>query len=136
MLPTKAEIEAHFPLHLEYRSWCKHCVHGKGRSNRHLAKDEDEESLGVTWHGDYAFTSGVGYDETEEGMQASLVMYDDSKDSFWAVGVDEKGATESMIKYGVGIIEQSGYNGGENTFKTERLVCKLDLNTQSEFVFS
>ena len=83
VLPTKAEIDAHVPLHLEYHSWCKHCVHGKGRSNRHLAKKEDEESLGVTWHGDYAFTSGIGYDETEEGMQASLVMYDDNKDSFF-----------------------------------------------------
>ena len=23
--PTKAEMEAHYPLHLVYRSWCAHC---------------------------------------------------------------------------------------------------------------
>ena len=120
VLPTKAEIDSHFPLHLEYRSWCKHCVSGKGRSNKHLQKDEDEESLGVTWHGDYAFTSGIGYDESEEGMQASLVMYDDSKESFWAVGIDEKGATDSMVKFGVGIMEQPGYSGEQVTFKTDQ----------------
>ena len=32
-LPTKAEIEEHFPLHLHYRNWCPHCVAGKARSN-------------------------------------------------------------------------------------------------------
>ena len=24
-VPTKAEIDAQFPLHVEYRSWCKYC---------------------------------------------------------------------------------------------------------------
>ena len=28
--PTAAEVEAHLPLHLKYRSWCPHCVAGKG----------------------------------------------------------------------------------------------------------
>ena len=23
VLPTKAEVEEHFPLHLQYRSWCR-----------------------------------------------------------------------------------------------------------------
>ena len=40
LLPTKAEIESHYPLHLEYRSWCKHCVSGKGRSNPHRNADD------------------------------------------------------------------------------------------------
>ena len=26
--PTRAELEAHLPLHLEYRSWCPHCRAG------------------------------------------------------------------------------------------------------------
>ena len=33
--PTKADIEEHLPLHLENRSWCPHCVAGKGISNQH-----------------------------------------------------------------------------------------------------
>ena len=32
------------------------------------------------------------YNEEEDGMQGSLVMYDDNKDRFWAVGVDAKRA--------------------------------------------
>ena len=30
--PSRAEVESHLPLHLEYRSWCPHCVAGKGTS--------------------------------------------------------------------------------------------------------
>ena len=29
LLPTKAEIDEHYPLHFNYRAWCKHCVAGK-----------------------------------------------------------------------------------------------------------
>ena len=49
-------------------------------------------------------------------MQPALIMYDDDKDSFWAVGIDAKGATEAMVQYGVGVIEQSGYIGETNCF--------------------
>ena len=31
MLPTKAEINEHLPLHPNYRSWCKHCRAGNAR---------------------------------------------------------------------------------------------------------
>ena len=34
--PSKADLEEHFPLHLEYRSWCPHCVAGKGLSLIHI----------------------------------------------------------------------------------------------------
>ena len=27
-VPTKAEIEAHFPLHADFSSWCRFCVEG------------------------------------------------------------------------------------------------------------
>ena len=57
-LPSKAEIEEHFPLHLQYRSWCKHCVAGKARSNQHVKKDEAAERLGITLNADYAFMGG------------------------------------------------------------------------------
>ena len=53
-------------------------------------------------------------------MQASLIMYDDDKDSFWATGIDEKGATDAMVKIGVGTIEQSGYSGENITFKADQ----------------
>ena len=37
--PTRAELEAHLPLHLEYRSWCPHCRAGRGISMQHRADE-------------------------------------------------------------------------------------------------
>ena len=118
-LPTKAEIAEHYPLHLNYRSWCRHCVAGKARSAAHKAKDDDEEQLGVTMHTDYAFMGGE-HNEEEEGMQPSLIMYDDNKDSFWAAGVDKKGASEAMVSFAVGVFDQSGYIGEKVSFKSDQ----------------
>ena len=55
ILPTKAEIEEHFPLHLNYRSRCAHCRAGKARLAQHRVQPADRERLGVTVHMDYAF---------------------------------------------------------------------------------
>ena len=87
MLPTQAEIDEHDVLHLQYRSWCRHYVAGKARSNQHATRDPEGERLGVTWNADYAFM-GSEYDEQEEGKQAALIMYDNDKNSLWAVGAD------------------------------------------------
>ena len=73
----------------------------------------------MTLHADYAFMGGE-YNEQEEGMQASLIMYDDEKDSFWAVGVDRKGASDAMVKFSVGVIDQSGYVGEKIVFKSDQ----------------
>ena len=54
-LPTKADIEEHFPLHLNFRSWCEHCVAGKARLAQHIVQPSDRARLGITVHMDYAF---------------------------------------------------------------------------------
>ena len=51
--PTKADIAAHEPLHLDYRSWCADCVFGRGHSTHH--RTGDDQSVSATWHMDYAF---------------------------------------------------------------------------------
>ena len=102
LLPTKAEIGDHYPLHLTYRSWCKHCVAGKARSNQHVQSKEEKVRLGVTLNAHYAFMSGE-HNEGEHGMQPALILYDDDKSSFWAVGIDAKGVAETMVQYGVGL---------------------------------
>ena len=95
-LPTKAEIEEHFPLHLHYRSWCRHCRAGKARLAPHLVEPANREKLGVTFSADYAFMTP---EEADEQMQPSLIMYDDSKEAFWATWVRSKGVSEAVVKY-------------------------------------
>ncbi len=45
LLPTKAELEEHYPLHLNYRSWCPHCRAGKAREDR----DHGAFRLRIPW---------------------------------------------------------------------------------------
>ena len=42
-LPSKQEIEEHNITHLPYRSWCPHCVAGRGLSTPHRSSDENKD---------------------------------------------------------------------------------------------
>ena len=41
-VPTRKEIDEHFPLHVHYRSWCPHCQAGRSTSKQHIGSQEDE----------------------------------------------------------------------------------------------
>ena len=117
LLPTKAELEEHYPLHLNYRSWCPHCRAGKARLAPHLCEPSDREKIGITVHSDYAF---LGPAEEEEGMQPCLVVYDDDKNAFWAIGIKSKAVTQSIVKYFKDLLDQSGYEGEKITMKSDQ----------------
>ena len=55
VLPTKAEVAQHYPLHLEYPSLCDHCRAGKARLAPHICEPADRERRGITISCDYAF---------------------------------------------------------------------------------
>ena len=73
------------------------------------------------------FMSGK-HNEGEHGMHPTSVLYDDDQVSSWAVAVDEKGATDAMVEYGFGTIEQSGYIWGQDHFQIGSGVkyCKVE----------
>ena len=50
--PTRTEIYEHEVTHLPYRSWCRHCVHGRGVSSPHV-KAEKKDNIGITISIDY-----------------------------------------------------------------------------------
>ena len=41
----------------------------------------------------------------------------------WALAVEQKGVTEGIVKYLVGVLDQSGY-------QTQKITLKSDQNTQ------
>ena len=57
--PTKKEREEHEATDLPYRSWCEHCVFGKGVHSPHVT-EKDKENLGATVSVDYCFMGGGG----------------------------------------------------------------------------
>ena len=40
--PTELERIKHEATHIPYRSWCQHCIRGRGRNKPHLRKKEED----------------------------------------------------------------------------------------------
>ena len=53
--PSRKEREDHEETHCTYRSWCKHCVKGRGREDVHNRKTQDEKLEVPTIAMDYCF---------------------------------------------------------------------------------
>ena len=56
-LPDAEEVRCHELTHLPYRSWCSHCVRGKGKALEHLKKGERKHGM-KELHVDYLFMGG------------------------------------------------------------------------------
>ena len=53
-------------------------------------------------------------------MQPCLVVYDDDKNAFWAIGIKSKAVTQSIVKYFKDLLDQSGYEGEKITMKSDQ----------------
>lgn len=123
--PSKADLEDHLPLHLEYRSWCPHCVAGKGISDQHRqATDGHNGDLGITVSLDYCFMTA---EEAEDDMRAILICYDHNKSGLWALPVEHKGAQQDVIKWVVDKLEECGYSGVPVTLKSDQEPAMISL---------
>ena len=91
-LPSQEEIRAHELTHLPYRSWCVHCVRGKGKSMDHKRGEKDEERREVQM--DYCFMGGredkkarcvlVAKDRASRSIMSSVVPVKGTRDEFVA----------------------------------------------------
>ena len=101
--PTAEERRAHEVCHVPYRSWCKHCVRGRGRRRPHCrigsGRDEDLPHAAI----DYTFFTQNGAKKAEDLTEEEkideskartvLVMKDSLVESIFAYVVSKKGAT-------------------------------------------
>ena len=118
LAPTKADVDEHMPLHVDYRDWCAHCVAGKGISHQHTAaKDTDIEKLGATVSMDYCFWVP---EEIEDDMCPVLVAYEDTTKALWVLQVEEKGADHLAVNYIADKLEHYGFSGCRITIKSDQ----------------
>eukprot|EP00971_Amphidinium_carterae_P145667 2887009-Amphidinium_carterae.1 len=70
--PTELEVEQHLASgHVPYRTWCRSCVAGKGRSQTHFHHDEAEDDRARPVIAlDYCYLSGV--ESGEDGSSPVL----------------------------------------------------------------
>ena len=52
---SQRELEEHMATHIPYRSWCKHCISGRGQNDHHRHQLSGEEQEIPTISIDYAF---------------------------------------------------------------------------------
>ena len=87
-LPSENEVKEHYLSgHLPFRSWCPHCVKGRGKEMEH--KKQDEEQTGIPeYHLDYCFPG----DEHGERLTVLVVIERYTKMKR-AIVVPSKGST-------------------------------------------
>ena len=90
--PTEAEKSKHEATHIPYRSWCKHCVRGRGRCKPHSSKRRNHEDAAIPKISmDYFFLGGEDSDANESPM---FVMMDEERGNRYARMIDSKGLGE------------------------------------------
>ena len=111
-IPSAQEVEDHMIGHLSYRSWCHHCVRGKGINAPHR-KGRKEPREFNTVHIDYMFFEKrrnheeLGEYHKRAGAQI-LVMYDERNGLTKAHYVDKKGVSDWSIKVFKDFLEALG----------------------------
>ena len=105
-MPTAAEVEAHLPLHLEFRSWCPHCVAGKGIATQHRKNAAEITELGVMLSLEYCLMTA---EKAGDDMRAVLIAYDQSKSGLWVLPAEHKGVQyDGVVKWIVDKLEEAG----------------------------
>ena len=108
--PTAAEVEEHESTgHVQYRTWCRHCVAGRGIGQQHRTREEElraQDGLPVI-PSDYTFMSQGG---VEDGRAKPILVVKDSRtSSVAATFVDAKGPTPYAVKYFANFLKSLGY---------------------------
>lgn len=106
--PTRSEFMDHCVAHCPYRSWCRHCVEGRGREIAHSSSEHGPREV-PTRSSDYAFVGDAGdittqeQADVEEGSIKILVVRDNVSKAVFAhvvpkKGFDDKGfAVDSIV---------------------------------------
>ena len=74
-MPTKADRDEHNMTHLPFRSWCRHCVRGRGLEEAHRKGEQREDGGVPEVHLDFAFPGSHG----QEGLTLLVARERDSK---------------------------------------------------------
>ena len=119
--PTEEEREQHEILHCPFRSWCKHCVRGRGMNSQHkkkIARKEEEENSNEVPRVsmDYFFMSKADEEAKDNPI---IVMVDEQTGEKYSRAAGKKGVGDSgdmdwIIKDMVAELKAWGHCGGNS----------------------
>ena len=101
--PSKEEREEHEKTHLPYRSWCRHCVRGRGKHRAH--RDGAQEVAMNEIHLDYGF---LGKEDEAKKTIPILVAKERTTKMMMAATVPRKTTGAYVQKRVVGFLREVG----------------------------
>ena len=119
--PSLEEVRKHRLTHTPYRSWCPHCVRGKGRNDRHVRSTQSGRWDGIPKVvSDYFFIGRRrpkgrlerAQDEEEaerDGQTPILVIKDVKSKAIYAHACPCKGAHDAVVRKVVQDLDDMGY---------------------------
>ena len=87
-LPSSEEVEVHNLSHVPYRSWCPHCVKGKGVASKHVKQDSSRNEVPTISMDYFYFIKGESKDERGP---PSIVIIDDKTGMVKSAVLKQKG---------------------------------------------
>eukprot|EP00971_Amphidinium_carterae_P347420 6489422-Amphidinium_carterae.1 len=111
--PSREEIEQHRAAgHVPFRSWCRCCVAGKGRGDRHRAKEDGEVAcVGIDYGYLHERVDLTDQEAQDQGSSPLLVMRDKWTGVTMAEVVQSKGVTHVWSeKVFAEMLETLGYH--------------------------
>ena len=116
-LPKEDEVKEHFLSgHMPFRSWCPHCVKGRGKEMEHRKKDDEDQAGIPEYHMDYCFPG----DEHGERLTVLVVVEKYTKMKK-AIVVPNKGSTGTYAaKMVLDLMHECGDKDREVIVKTDQ----------------
>ena len=113
--PSEPEIAEHELTHLPFRSWCTHCIRGRGEATPHARADRDDSGVPEV-HMDYCFLGG----QSEEAQPVLVIRERDTK-MILSFLVREKGANDPhVIRRVMAFLTELGHSGNNVIIKTDQ----------------
>lgn len=114
-LPSELEIEEHELSHVPYRSWCRHCVRGRGKELPHMAAGSGAGGAHEI-HMDLCFPG----EEDGSGGLTVLVAQDRESRMKMASAMPSKSTGTFIARRIVAFMREVGCEQGDLTVKTDQ----------------
>ena len=114
-MPSQDEVDQHNLTHLPYRSWCVHCVRGRGEATPHRRAERDEGAVPEV-HMDYCFLG-----KADEEAQPILVVRERDTRMMLSFLVREKGAADTYtVNRVLAFLKEIGHVGNKLIVKCDQ----------------
>ena len=113
--PKEEEVREHERTHLPFRSWCKHCVRGRGKEMPHQKTKEKGEMVEV--HMDFMF---VGDEEETRNTATILVLKERHTGMVMSTVVPNKTTGRFVTDRSVAFLEEVGALHGDIIMKSDQ----------------